>query len=222
MAAAVPAPTAPDPVVEYVARLGAALDGPRRARRDLLLEVAGHLEDATDAYRRAGYEPDEAADRAVADFGTVDEIAPGFRTTLAVSASRRTAAVLLGSLGIQPFLWDGGLDLGAGPHTTAPDTGLYAVLDLGIEVGGALLILGAVAALLATGLGNRWHAAGRTVARVTAWSTLAATALMPATGIVMLALAGAREPALWALVALLLVAPMLGTAYSARRTLAAC
>ena len=74
----------------YVAALDSALDGPRRVRRGLVTEARDHLDDATDAYRRAGYETVEAERLAVADFGELDEVVPAFQTTLAVAASRRT------------------------------------------------------------------------------------------------------------------------------------
>ena len=87
---------APMGVAGYLAELDAALVGPRRVRRDLVREAGDHLEDATDAYRRAGRDSSEAERLAVRDFGTLDEIAPAFQTTLAVAASRRTAWLLLG------------------------------------------------------------------------------------------------------------------------------
>ena len=68
----------------YVAALDSALNGPRRVRRGLVTEARDHLKDATDAYRRAGYETVEAERLAVADFGELDEVVPAFQTTLAV------------------------------------------------------------------------------------------------------------------------------------------
>jgi hypothetical protein len=86
----------------YLAALDRSLGGPSRVRRGLLREVGDHLEDATDAYRGAGYEQPEAERRAVADFGTIDQVLPGFRVTVAVASARRTALLLLVALGIQP------------------------------------------------------------------------------------------------------------------------
>ena len=94
-------------VAGYLAELDAALVGPARVRRDLVREAGDHLEDATEAYQRAGRDAGEAEHLALRDFGTLDEIVPAFQTTLAVAAARRTAWLLLGILAIQPFLWTG-------------------------------------------------------------------------------------------------------------------
>src|SRR5688572_20964354 len=103
----------------YLAVLDRSLGGPSRVRRGLLREVGDHLEDATEAYCGAGYERPEAEQRALADFGTIGEVLPGFRATVAVASARRTALLLLLALGIQPFLWDGGLSLGDRAHSQA-------------------------------------------------------------------------------------------------------
>lgn len=215
-------PTVPGPVAGYLDRLRPELVGPRRTRRDLLREVADHLEDASDAYRRAGYDTDEAGALAVADFGTVEEVAPHLRTTLAVAASRRTSLVLLLALAPQAFLWDGGLGLGGRAHAEAPAGGVYGALDVAIEYGGALCLVAAFVAVLATGIGNRWFAAGRGIARSTAWLALAASTLVPVTGVAMLLLSGGGTLAFWVLVAVLMCLPMLGVATLARRTLVTC
>lgn len=215
-------PALPGPVAGYLERLRPELVGPRRTRRDLLREVTDHLEDATEAYRRAGYDDEEAGALAVADFGTVEEVAPHLRTTLAVAASRRTSLVLLLALGPQAFLWDAGLELGGGAHTEAPTGGVYGALDVAIEYGGALCLVGALVAVLATGIGNRWFAAGRGIARSTAWLALAAATLVPVIGVAMLLLSGGGTLAFWSLVVVLMGLPMFGVATLARRTLATC
>lgn len=135
-----------------------SLVGPRPARRELVAE-AHDLVDASEAYAAAGYDAEEAAILAVADFGRVDEVAPAFQATLAVAASRRTAWLPLGALAIQPFLWDDGINLTG--STADVDGRVYAVLDQGIEILGTLVMAGAFAALLVTGVGNRWRFAGR-------------------------------------------------------------
>lgn len=208
-------------VRDYVLRLDRALVGPRRAKRDLLDEVVGHLEDAVDAYAAAGYDGPAAARLALDDFGAVAEVAPAFQSTLAVASSRRTAWTLLVTLLAQPFLWDGGIDLASSAHAQAPDGWVYALLDRGIEAGGGLVLLLTVVALLVTGVGHRWLRVDRLVARVTAWFTIGAAVFVPATGVSMTLMSGG-QPTLWLLIGVLLVLPMALTALSARRTLAAC
>ena len=156
----------PMTVAPYLAELDAALAGPRRVRRDLLQEASDHLDDATDAYLRGGYSRAEAERQAVTDFGTIDEVAPAFQTTLAVAASRRTAWILLGVLMVQPFAWDGPLS----NHAEPPDGLLFAILDKGVEYVGGAMIAAAVLLVIATGIGNRWFHAGRGIARLTASS----------------------------------------------------
>ena len=73
-----------DPRPAYLARLDAALVGPARTRRSLVREAADHLDDATAALVAAGWTEDDAARRAVEEFGPVAEVAAAFQTTLAV------------------------------------------------------------------------------------------------------------------------------------------
>lgn len=207
---------------QYVVRLGAALVGPRRARRDLLREVADHLEDASEAYVRAGLTEAEAGARAVADFGTVAEVAPGLQTTLAVASSRRTVALLLTVLGVQPFLWDSGLAglLGLDGAASEPSGRVYAVLDGLVEYGGGVVMAGALLLLVGCGIGNRWFHAGPRIALVTGWFGLAAAVVLPLIGLAMTALAARAEAGAWLLLVALLVAPLVLVGVSARRTLA--
>lgn len=206
----------------YLDRLGARLVGPRRARRDLLQEVADHLEDATDAYRAAGYDVADAAALARRDLGTVDELVPAFQETLAVAASRRTAWILLGALVLQPFLWDNGVDLAAASHVKSPDEPVFRLLDLAVEAGGFVVIVGAVLALAATGVGHRWFRIGRPVARATAVFALAAGPAVVLVGVAMTAMSAGPRWSLWLLVLAFLVVPFGVAGVSARRTLAAC
>ncbi|MBJ7355915.1 permease prefix domain 1-containing protein [Nocardioides sp.] len=210
-----------DPRPAYLARLDAALVGPARTRRSLVQEASDHLDDATAALVRAGWDEETAARRAVADFGTVPEVAASFQTTLAVAASRRTAWLLLLVLGYQPFLWDSGLELASETHAARPDWWLVGALDELIEIGGGLTLLGALVALVLTGVGNRWLAAGRVTARVTAGFTLAACAFVPLTCVAMTLAAGGWTVGFWGLVVALMMLPLSGVAVSARGTLAA-
>lgn len=203
----------------YVAALDRDLVGPGRVRRDLVQEARDHLDDATAAYRRAGRDRADAERLAVDDFGDLDEIVPAFQTTLAVAAARRTAWMLFAVLSIQPFLWDGPL----GPNSSDPDGLFYAILDMGVEYGGGLMILTSLALLVATGIGNRWFAAGRGIARFTSITTIVAAVSIQATGIGMILLStGTGEPAVWLLFAVFILVPFSVTAAHARRTFATC
>ncbi|MEU7940408.1 permease prefix domain 1-containing protein [Microbispora bryophytorum] len=93
------------PIDEYVASMRHALRGPGGARRDLLTEARDSLLDAAEAYEGEGLPRDEAERLAVADFGTVPEVAPGFQGELTVSQGRRTAALLFLSVPLIAFMW---------------------------------------------------------------------------------------------------------------------
>jgi hypothetical protein len=80
------------PIDEYLTALERQLAGPARLRADLLREARDSLTDATEAYTGNGLDPQVAQARAVAEFGTVDELAPAYRAELAAGAARRLAA----------------------------------------------------------------------------------------------------------------------------------
>lgn len=206
----------------YLADLRAAIPGPSWTRRDLLREAGDHLEDATDAYTAVGYTPTEAEALALRDFGSVDDIAPGFRDTVAIGAARRTAVLLVLVMLPQAFLWDGGIELGASAHSAAPDSGLFHVLDIIIGYVGTAGALGALLALVVTAIGQRWLPVGRRTARLTAAWSMATATIVPIIGFTMLALTGGLTVALALSALALMAAPFALVALSAQRTLAAC
>jgi hypothetical protein len=203
----------------YVTALDHSLVGPRRVRRDLVQEARDHLDDASAALSDAGYDRAEAERIAVADFGDLDEIVPAFQTTLAVAAARRTALMLFAVLAIQPFLWDGPLGLDGGPP---PDGVAFSILDHAVEYGGGAMILVALALLVASGIGNRWFAAGRGIARLTAITTLVAGVSIALVGLAMVVLSSGTDPLPWLLFLSFIIVPFGLTGTQARRTLALC
>nr|WP_063817828.1 permease prefix domain 1-containing protein [Herbidospora sakaeratensis] len=92
-------------VDDYADRLAKTLRGPRRARNDLVAEARDGLYDAAEAYAEQGLPPDEAQARAVADFGPVAEVAPGFQEELTAAQSRRTATLLFLSTPAVALMW---------------------------------------------------------------------------------------------------------------------
>lgn len=206
----------------YLADLRAAIPGPSWTRRDLLREAGDHLEDATDAYTAAGYTPTEAEALALRDFGSVADITPGFRDTVAIGAARRTAILLVLVMLPQAFLWDGGIELGASAHSAAPDSGLFHVLDIVIGYVGTAGAVGALVALAVTAIGQRWLRIGRRTARLTATWSLATAMIVPIIGFTMLALTGGLTVFLAFSALAFMAAPFALVALSAQRTLAAC
>lgn len=84
----------PDPVAAHVAELDRALRGPAGARRSLVREVGDGLDDAVDAYRRAGFTAGDATRAAVRDFGPVPELTALYQDELTAGQGRRTALLL--------------------------------------------------------------------------------------------------------------------------------
>ncbi|GAA1277556.1 hypothetical protein GCM10009677_34480 [Sphaerisporangium rubeum] len=90
---------------DYVATLARTLRGPGRLRRDMVAEARDGLEDAAEAYREQGADPAAAERLAVAEFGPVGEIAPGYQEELAAREGRRTAAGLFLIVPVVTVLW---------------------------------------------------------------------------------------------------------------------
>jgi hypothetical protein len=161
----------PTTVVGYLQELEGRLRGPARARAELLAEARDSLHDAVEAHRCAGLDPGAAERRAVADFGALDEVAPGYQTELALVQGRRTAGLLL-VLPLLGVVWD--LVWSFKPATGGPAPPA-AVLFGRLWVGIALSCLaGAGVAVAATGrpLVRGW--APRRIARLTGGAALAA------------------------------------------------
>jgi len=151
----------------YVRELNSALEGPRAARRDLIREAHDHLMDAAedlgDSLDR------QAAERAaVAQFGAVGIVAPGFQAVLSATRIRRTAfALLLLTVG-QPLAWSLKQDDQAGPH------GLV-VLQQVVEYVGMTTIAVAALTALALGIGLRFGSITPRRMRAAATTTLASS-----------------------------------------------
>lgn len=95
-----------DPIAGYVAALERALRGPRRTRRSMVEEADAGLRDAAAAYQRGGLAPEQAAERAVRDFGTVPEVAPLFQDELTAQQARATAVLFALVFPAMLFGWD--------------------------------------------------------------------------------------------------------------------
>ncbi|MFC6080576.1 permease prefix domain 1-containing protein [Sphaerisporangium aureirubrum] len=90
---------------DYVTTLARTLRGPGRLRRDMVAEARDGLEDAAAAYRAEGTDPVAAERMAVAEFGPIAEVAPGYQEELAASVGRRTAAMMFLTVPVITVLW---------------------------------------------------------------------------------------------------------------------
>jgi hypothetical protein len=139
-----PGPPARGPVDEHVAALGRALRGPAKARRSIVREVRDGLEDAVDAYRRAGFDAPAAACIAVRDFGVVPDVAPLYQEELTAGQGRRTALLLV--IGVPALVLGWGLLWSSGLAVEAPGPPVVAELARVQDV--AAVIAAAIAAVL--------------------------------------------------------------------------
>ncbi|WP_238162816.1 permease prefix domain 1-containing protein [Kribbella capetownensis] len=179
------------PVDAYLTALGKALPGPRRRKADLLAEARDHLVDATEAFEADGLDRDEAEREAVADFGELSDVVPGYRADLAVSQSRRTAMMLFLALIIQPIVWQEGVwSWNQDPATPNP---VNDFLQSFVRTVGMFAIAGAVLAVIAAGIGLRNAFVRQHVTRVTAVFALVNAVVISLIGVAMSA-TGGRTP----------------------------
>jgi HAAS domain-containing protein len=169
------------PVETYLIRLSRALSGPRRRKADLLAEARDSLIDATEAFEADGLNRREAEERAVADFGELSEVVPGYRGELGLAQGRRTALMLCLVMLAQPIIWKE--DAWRWNQDPGTPSDFVAFLNDLVVVIGSLSILGAVVAVVASGIGVRYPVVRDRAARTTAVFALISCALVSAVAI---------------------------------------
>ncbi|MFJ8078334.1 permease prefix domain 1-containing protein [Streptomyces sp. NPDC096176] len=80
-----------DPVEEHVRELTAALHGPARAKARMIQEIRDGLTDTVEAHSHGGVPYRSAAQQAVREFGTVDQLVPSCQRELTIAQARHTA-----------------------------------------------------------------------------------------------------------------------------------
>jgi hypothetical protein len=90
------------------------------------MEARDSLVDAAESYEREGLAREGAERRAVAEFGRVREIGPGYQAELDVSQARRTALTVVFVLAAHPIVCPGP---GREQGTRARDRGCRRLLD---------------------------------------------------------------------------------------------
>ncbi|MER6951108.1 permease prefix domain 1-containing protein [Nonomuraea sp. NPDC000554] len=171
---------------DFVSDLGRALAGPSGPKRDLVVEARDSLSDTADALEAEGLDRAEAERRAVAEFGEISEIAPGYQAELTAVAGRRLGRLLFISVPMTVLMWSViwrfyPVDANAWAHKPGWFLFVSRLLDaLQLATG----LLGGLA-LFALGRGTRWIRRPRLVTRalgVLVW------AMLPATGVLSLLL----------------------------------
>ncbi|MGW6280361.1 permease prefix domain 1-containing protein [Kribbella sp. NPDC055071] len=173
------------PVDEYLAAMSRSLGGPRRPKADLLAEARDHLTDAIEAFEADGLDREAAERAAIADFGDLADVVPGYRTELAISQSRRTAVLLFMVLMIQPIVWQDGI--WSWNRDVDPSNSLNTILNTLVEIVGMTAAAGAVLVLIATSTGMRYPAVRERVGRATAHLGLASAVVISVIGVAMAA-----------------------------------
>ncbi|MBT3158756.1 hypothetical protein KQH42_15530 [Streptomyces sp. CHA1] len=167
------------PVERYSAELAAALRGPAGARERLVAEVRDGLAETVAAYEAAGALPERAVREAVAEFGSVAEVAASCQRELTVAQARRTARALALT---GPFLvacwW---LVRGTGGEQGGVSGFAYQVA---VQLSSAAVVAVVLAALAlgATGAWGRWlPVAAERLPGAVAWTGTAASVAMAVT-----------------------------------------
>jgi hypothetical protein len=143
-------------VDQHIRLLDRSLSGPAGLKHRMLSEARDGLDDAVRDLREAGHAPLAAERAALAEFGTVDEVAPSFQAELAASAARvlglRVIAVFAVSAICSDLMWRGA------PWTGPQPPAGYLALSAGVDWLGRLSVaaglLGSVALWLATRYGR--------------------------------------------------------------------
>ncbi len=206
------------PVDDYLTGLSRALPGPRRRKADLLAEARDHLVDATEAFEADGLERDKAEREAVADFGALDDVVPGYRAELAVSQSRRTAMLLFLVLILQPIVWQE--NAWSWNQDPVAESALNDFLQTLVRSLGMVTIAGAVLAVIAGGVGMRYPIVREHVSRATSLFALASSVVISAIGVGMAATSSGSAALLdYAIVSGFVVLPLVVVGLQAGRCL---
>lgn len=168
----------------YLQTLDGALRGPRKARTELLVEARDSLIDAAEHYERGGLERAAAERRAVAEFGTVAEVAPDYQTELGVAQARRTALLVFVVVGAQSvsseLAWR---HQAAGWHWQP--AAWYGTLARLVDYAGYAVLGTALLIAVGLGVGSRFVRAGRGAVRATGLGALAACLFFLVGGLVL-------------------------------------
>ncbi|MEU2890610.1 permease prefix domain 1-containing protein [Streptomyces albidoflavus] len=167
------------PVERYSAELAAALRGPAGARERLVAEVRDGLAETVAAYEAAGALPERAVREAVAEFGSVAEVAASCQRELTVAQARRTARALALT---GPFLvacwW---LVRGTGGEQGGV-SGFAHQVAVQLSSAAVVAVVLAALALGATGAWGRWlPVAAERLPGAVAWTGTAASVAMAVT-----------------------------------------
>ena len=180
------AATTVDPIVRHVADLGRHLEGPRRAKADILREVRDGLNDTAEALEAGGLTADAAARQAVDEFGDPARVAAGFQVELAARQTRFALAFLAVQGPVMEvasrILWSNS------PRSLREPPEAALVLARIEDASAWTVSVVAALALVAFGLGSRWMGFRTWTVRLVAYLILAKLAFIGVTAPILMAL----------------------------------
>ena len=139
-----------DPITAHISALELVLRGPRRTLRGMIAEARAGLRDAEAAYRDGGYPAEQAAMRAVRDFGTVGEIAPEFQDELTARQGRWSALLYAVVFPGMMLAWDAFWSVGWTHEAAGPANQAVRVLSRIEDVTTVVVAVAALALLAAS------------------------------------------------------------------------
>lgn len=154
------------PIDAYVATLRGALRGPRAAKADLVQEARDGLTDAAERYEDEGLDRLAAERAAVEEFGPVAALAPDYQRELALTQGRRTAVIIGAAVAVQALVSEVAWRRAAVAWNWQPGRG-YQILAHTVDYATYAVVLGALLAALACGIGSRYVDVGRAFVRAT-------------------------------------------------------
>ncbi|MFE4373643.1 permease prefix domain 1-containing protein [Streptomyces sp. NPDC056835] len=165
-----------DPIEDYVCALAAALHGPERTKARMVAEVREDLTDAVSQRTRAGLTYQHAADQAVREFGTADELVGSWQRELTIAQARHTARAVALTVPFVIACWFLVRQADYGQAWHLPHTAQLLALNLaGVSAVAALL---AAVTLAATGTLARWLPTPDRLPLTVAWAATVASMSM--------------------------------------------
>jgi hypothetical protein len=169
------------PIDAYVTALRGALRGPRAAKADLVAEARDGLVDAAERYESDGLDRAAAERAAVAEFGPVAALAPEYQRELALAQGRRTALLIGAGVATQALVSELAWRHAAPGWNWEPGRA-YLMLADAVDYAGYAVVLLALLAALACGIGSRYLAVGRPFVRATGLAAIGVVAFFIAGG----------------------------------------
>nr|BFE63062.1 hypothetical protein GCM10020063_075880 [Dactylosporangium thailandense] len=172
------------PIDAYVASLRGALRGPRAAKTDLVTEARDGLADAAERYEADGLDRLAAERAAVEEFGPIAALAPEYQRELALAQGRRTAIIVGGAVALEALVSELAWRRAAVGWSWEPSRA-YLILAHTVDYATYAVVVGALLAALACGIGSRYVDVGRRFVRATGIAAIATVGFFAVGGVLL-------------------------------------